>query len=94
MPSDNELLKSIEIVGKIRGAKILNINTGIFMTSLDLYFCLYELDYQFRHYQRGSRKVSFPQVLLGNSLERYFNGEYCDQDWKHRVQNSYKILQE
>ena len=30
VPSDNELLKSIETVGEIIGAKILYINTGIF----------------------------------------------------------------
>ena len=39
-PSDSELLKSIETVGAIRGARILYINTGIFMRSVDLFFCL------------------------------------------------------
>ena len=38
--SDSELLKSIETVGVIRGAKILYINTKIFMRSVDLFFCL------------------------------------------------------
>ena len=39
IPSYNELLKSIETVGEIIGAKILYINTGIFMRSVDLFFC-------------------------------------------------------
>ena len=39
----NELLKSIETVGEIIGGKILYINTGIFMRSVDL-FSAYELD--------------------------------------------------
>ena len=41
--SYNELLKSIETAGEIIGANILyinNINTGIFMMSVDLFFCL------------------------------------------------------
>ena len=36
IPSDNELIKSMEIVGEIRGAKILYINKGIFTRSVDL----------------------------------------------------------
>ena len=40
VPSDNELLKSIETVLEIIGANILYINTGIFMRSVDLFFCL------------------------------------------------------
>ena len=40
IPSNSELLKSIETVGAIRGARILYINTGIFMRSVDLFFCL------------------------------------------------------
>ena len=40
IPSDNKLLKSIEIAGEIRGDKILCINSGIFMRSVDLFFCL------------------------------------------------------
>ena len=40
MPSDTELLKSIETVGEIIGANILYINTGIFMRSVDLFICL------------------------------------------------------
>ena len=40
IPSDNELLKSIETVGEIRDAKIVYINAGIFMRSVDLFFCL------------------------------------------------------
>ena len=35
IPSDNQLLKSIETVGAIKEAKILYINTGIFMRSVD-----------------------------------------------------------
>ena len=31
IPSDSELLKTNETVGAIRGAKILYINTGIFV---------------------------------------------------------------
>ena len=37
IPSDNELLKSIETVGEIGGVKIFYINTGIFMRSVDAY---------------------------------------------------------
>ena len=40
IPPDSELLKSIETVGAIRRARILYINTGIFMRSVDLLFCL------------------------------------------------------
>ena len=41
IPSDSELLKSNETVGAIiREARILYINTGIFMRSVDLFFCL------------------------------------------------------
>ena len=40
VPSDNELLKSVETVREIIGAKILYINKGIFMRSVDLFFCL------------------------------------------------------
>ena len=40
IPSDSELLKSIETVGAIRGARIVYINTLIFMRSVDLFFCL------------------------------------------------------
>ena len=40
VPSDNELLKSIETEGKILGAKILYKNSGIFMRSVDSFFCL------------------------------------------------------
>ena len=43
IPSDNELLKSIETVRDIRGAKISHLNTGIFMRSVDLFFCLTSL---------------------------------------------------
>ena len=35
MPSDSQLLKSIETVGAIRAAKILYIKTGIFMRSVE-----------------------------------------------------------
>ena len=40
IPSDSVLLKSIETVGTIMGARILYIKTGIFMRSVDLFFCL------------------------------------------------------
>ena len=40
IPSDNELLKRIETVREIILAKSLYINTGIFMRSVDLFFCL------------------------------------------------------
>ena len=40
IPSDEQLLKSIETVGAIREAKISYINTEIFMRSVDLFFCL------------------------------------------------------
>ena len=40
IPSDTELLKRIKTVGEIIGAKIVYINTGIFMRSVDLFFCL------------------------------------------------------
>ena len=64
IPSDSELLKSIEIVGAIRGARILYINTGIFMRSVDLLFCL-----QFLHYQRGQKG----EFSMG--APRKYNGE-------------------
>ena len=37
IPSDNESLKSIKIVEEIKDAKILYINTGIFMRSVELF---------------------------------------------------------
>ena len=40
IPSDNELLKSIETVGEIREPKILYVNTGMFMRSEDLFLYL------------------------------------------------------
>ena len=34
------VIKEYETVGAVRGARILYINTGIFMMSVDLFFCL------------------------------------------------------
>ena len=44
VPSDNELLKSIETVGGIREAQFLYINTRIFMRSVASYTSAYALD--------------------------------------------------
>ena len=72
IPSDSELLKSIETVGAIKGARILYINTGIFMRSVDLLFCL-RIRLTISSLTEGGRKMNFPLVLLGNTIEKYFN---------------------
>ena len=33
--------------------------------------------------------MNFPLMLLGNSMERHLSEEYCDQDWRLRLENSY-----
>ena len=48
-----------------------------------------KLDLQFLHYERGGRKIKFKQMLLGNSLERNLNEEYCYQDSWLRLKNNY-----
>ena len=83
--SDTEILKSIETIGEIIGAKILYINTGIFMRSVDLFFCL-RIRLTISSLSEGK---NFPQVLPGNSMELYLGEEYCDQDWRLRLKNSY-----
>ena len=88
IPSDNELLKSIEIVGEITGAKIVYTNAGIFMRSVHLFFCL-RIRLTISSLCEGGRKMNFPGVLLGNSMEFYLNEECCNQDWRQCLKNSY-----
>ena len=75
IPADNELLKSIEPVGEIREAKILYINTGIFMRSVDLFFCQRIRLKISSLSEGGGQKNYFPRVLLG-TIEKYLNEEY------------------
>ena len=88
IPSDNELLKSIETVGAISEAKILYINTGIFKRSVNFFSCL-RIRLTISSLSEGGRKMNFPRVLLGNTIEKYLNEEYCDQDWRRCLKNSY-----
>ena len=37
----------------------------------------------------GGRKMNFPRVLLGNTMEKYLNEEHRDQDWRQCLKNSY-----
>ena len=68
IPSDNELLKSIETVADIREAKILYINIRLFMTSVDLFF-FQQITLTISSLSEGIRMVyNFPQVFLGNSM--------------------------
>ena len=32
--------------------------------------------------------MNFTQVLLGNTVDKYLNEEYRDQDWKQCLKNS------
>ena len=88
IPSDSEILKIIETVGAIREAIILYINTGIFMRSVNLFFCL-QIRLTIYSLSQGGRKINFPRVLLGNTMEKYFNEEYRDQDWRQCLKNNY-----
>ena len=36
-----------------------------------------------------AEKLIFSQVLPGNSIEIYVSEEYCDQDWRLCLKNSY-----
>ena len=57
---------SIEAVGAIRGTRIVYINTGIFMRSLDLFFCLrIRLTISSLSEGGGGGKMNFPRVFLG-----------------------------
>ena len=67
--SDNELLKSIEIVGDIRGAKIIYINTEIFIVSVDLLFCL-RIRLTMSSLSEGRKKNKF-----STGASRKFKGE-------------------
>ena len=69
IPSDNELLKSIEIVGDIRGAKSIYINTEIFMVSVDLLFCLW-IRLTISSLSEGRKKNKF-----STGASRKFKGE-------------------
>ena len=69
IPSDTELLKSIESVWEIIGAKILHINTGIFMRSVDLFFCL-RIRLTISSLSEGVQKNKFPA-----GAPRKFNGD-------------------
>ena len=88
IPSDNELLNSIETVGEIMEAKILYINTGLFMRSVDLFFCL-QISLTISILSEGGRKINFPRERLGNSVEKYLNEEYCNQYWRLCLKNNY-----
>ena len=67
--SDNELLKSIETVGEIIGARILYVNTGIFMRSVDLFFCQ-RIMLTISSLSEGGQKNEFSTVA-----PRKFNGD-------------------
>ena len=69
IPFDTELLKSIETVGEIIGAKILNINTGIFMRLVDLFFCL-RIRFTIPSLSEGVQKNEF-----STGAPRKFNGD-------------------
>ena len=69
IPSDSELLKSIETVEAIRGAGILYINTGIFMRSVDLLFCL-RIRLTISSLSEGGQKNEFSK-----GAPRKYNGE-------------------
>ena len=69
IPSDNELLKSIATVGEILGAKILFINTGIFMRSVDLFFYL-QIRLTISALSKGVQKNEF-----STGAPRKFNGD-------------------
>ena len=73
IPSDSELLKSIETAEAIREAKTFYINTRIFMRSVDLFFCL-RIRVSISSLSEGGegRKMNFPRVLLGNRMEEIF----------------------
>ena len=72
-------------------AKILYINTGIFMRSMDLFF-YQRIRLTISSISEGAVKMNFSQVLPGNSMEIYLDEEYCDQDWRLRLKNSYYII--
>ena len=64
IPSDKELLKSIETVGENRETIFLYINTGIFTRSVGMFF---------RLRIRLTISSLSERVLLGNSMEKYLN---------------------
>ena len=69
IPLDSELLKSIETVGAIRAARILYINTGIFMRPVDLLFCL-RIRLTISSLSEGGLKIEF-----STGAPRKYNGE-------------------
>ena len=66
---DTELLKSIETVGEIIGAKISYINIRIFMRLVDLFFCL-RIRLTISSLSEGVQKNVFP-----TGYPRKFNGD-------------------
>ena len=68
IPSDSELINSIETVGPIREAKILYINTGIFIRSVDFFFCL-RIRFTISSVSEGGRKMT------SSGAPRKYNGE-------------------
>ena len=89
IPSDSELLKNIKTVGAIRGARILYINTGIFMRSVDLPFCLRIRLTISSLWEGGGQKNEF-----STGSPRKYNGEVFEwgisnQDWRQCLKNSY-----
>ena len=74
IPSGNELLKSIETVLEIRGAEILCTNTGIFMRSVDLFYCP-RIRLTISSLSEGGQKNQYSTGAPWNSLERYLSEE-------------------
>ena len=70
---------------------IIYINTGIIRRSVHLFFWLQIRSTIFAQSEEG-RNINFPPVLLGNSMERYLNEEYSDEDWWLHLKNSYSKL--
>ena len=58
------------------------------MRSINLFFCL-RIRLTTSSLSVGGRKMKFPRVLLENTMEKYLNEEYRDQDWRQCVKNSY-----
>ena len=60
------------------------------MRSVDLFFCL-RMKLTISSLSDGGgegRKMNFPLLLLGNTMEKYLNEEYRHQDWRQCLKNS------
>ena len=68
IPSDNELLKSIGTVVKIRGAKIWSLITGILIRSVYFFFCLL-IRLTLSLHSEGGRGAGANRKLKGKILE-------------------------